>query len=58
MQEPPVLSYIRELTSSYIRLTGSRRHLFLEFYYALCNEKQILAMKLKVTTHKILLILG
>lgn len=53
MQKLQVLPSIMELTSPYVRLTGSGRYLFLEFDYALRTKKQILAVTLKGTTHKI-----
>lgn len=52
MQKLQVLPFISELTSSYLKLTGSGRYLFLEFDYALRTRKQILAVTLKATSHK------
>lgn len=53
LQKLQVLASISELTSSYLRLTGSGRYLFLEFDYALRTKKQILAVTLKDTTRKV-----
>lgn len=53
MQKLQVLGSISDLTSPYVRLTGSGRYLFLEFDYALRTKKQILAVTLKDTTGKI-----
>ena len=52
-QKLAILNSVTELTSSYVRLTGSGRYLYLEFDYALRTKKQILALTLKDTSKKI-----
>lgn len=54
MQKLQVLPFIKELTSPYVCLTGSGKHLYLEFDYSLRTRKQILALTLKDTQSKII----
>ncbi|MBS4761370.1 hypothetical protein KG089_01445 [Carnobacteriaceae bacterium zg-ZUI252] len=54
MQKLQILASVSDLTSPYVRLTGSGKYLHLEFDYALRTKKQILALTLKEAQRKLI----